>query len=152
MAPDQPFSYRFVDDSFRRMYEAESRTGGIIMVFAILAILVSCLGLFGLSTFVVEQRTKEIGIRKVLGANIADIVGLLSKRFLLLVFIGIILAIPLAWYFLNGWLANFAYRVELDWSLFLAAATVAILIAFFTVSFQSIKAAIMSPSRALRSE
>ena len=152
LAPDQPFSYRFVDEAFSRMYEAESRTGGIILVFAILAVLVCCLGLFGLSTFVVEQRTKEIGIRKVLGASMTNIVGLLSKRFLVLVLIGIIIAIPIAWHFLNGWLNNFAYRVDLHWSVFFAGSIVAILIAFATVSFQSIRAALISPVNALRSE
>ncbi|MBK8503131.1 MAG: ABC transporter permease [Saprospiraceae bacterium] len=152
MAPSQPFAYRFVDEAFGKMYESEKRVGKITLVFAALAIIVSCLGLFGLSTFVVEQRTKEIGIRKVLGANIANIVGLLSRQFLLLVLLGIIVAIPLTWYFLRGWLESFAYRIEISWVVFLMASVIALLIAFLTVGSQSLKAAIMNPVKALRSE
>lgn len=152
MAPNQPFAYRFVDEAFGKMYEAERRVGKIILVFASLAILVCCMGLFGLSTFVVEQRTKEIGIRKVLGATVANIVGLLSRQFLSLVGLGIIIAIPVTWYFLSGWLENFAYRIDIHWYVFLISAFIAIFIAFLTVGFQSLKAAIRNPVKALRSE
>ena len=152
MAPSQPFAYRFVDDAFGKTYAAEKRVGKITLVFATLAILVSCLGLFGLSTFVVEQRTKEIGIRKVLGASIGNIVALLSRQFLLLVVLGILVAIPITWYFLSGWLENFAYRISIRWTVFLLAAALSILIAFFTVGSQSLRAAIRNPVKALRSE
>ncbi len=152
MAPNQPFSYRFVDESFEQMYEAEQRVGHIAIVFTILAIIVSCLGLFGLSTFVVEQRTKEIGIRKVLGASVAGIVGLLSKGFMTLVLTAFLLAIPITWYFMNDWLSNFAYRVDIHWSIFALAGVLAAVIAFATISFQSIRAAVANPVDALRSE
>lgn len=152
MAPSQPFSYRFVDEAFGKMYEAEKRVGTITMVFATLAILVSCLGLFGLSTFVVEQRTKEIGIRKVLGATVTNIIGLLSRQFLLLVGLGILIAIPITWYFLSGWLENFAYRISIHWTVFLLSAALSIVVAFFTVGAQSLKAAVRNPVKALRSE
>ncbi len=151
-SPNQPFAYRFVDEAFGKMYEAERRIGTITLIFASLAILVSCLGLFGLSTFVVEQRTKEIGIRKVLGAGVLNIVTLLSRQFLGLVGLGIIIAIPVSWYFLSGWLDNFAYRIEIRWYVFLLAALVAIMIAFFTVGSQSLKVAIMNPVKAIRNE
>ncbi|MCB0685235.1 MAG: ABC transporter permease [Saprospiraceae bacterium] len=152
MAPKQPFSYRFVDETFGKMYEAEKRVGTITLIFATLAILVSCLGLFGLSTFVVEQRSKEIGIRKVLGASVSNIVALLSRQFLILVGLGIIIAIPLTWYFISGWLENFAYRISIRWTVLLVAAILSLLIAFFTVGSQSLKAAIRNPVKALRSE
>jgi putative ABC transport system permease protein len=152
MAPSQPFAFRFVDEAFGKMYESEKRVGKITLVFAALAIIVSCLGLFGLSTFVVEQRTKEIGIRKVLGANVANIVGILSRQFLLLVSLGIMVAIPLTWYFLSGWLESFAYRIQISWVVFLLASVIALLIAFLTVGSQSLKAATMNPVKALRSE
>lgn len=152
MAPNQPFAYRFVDEAFGKTYAAEKRVGKITLVFATLAILVSCLGLFGLSTFVVEQRTKEIGIRKVLGASVTNIVGLLSRQFLILVMAGILIAIPITWYFLSGWLENFAYRISIQWTVFLVAAGLSILIAFLTVGSQSLKAAIRNPVKALRSE
>nr|MBP6826888.1 ABC transporter permease [Saprospiraceae bacterium] len=152
MAPDQPFSYRFLDESFASMYEAEQRVGRIAGIFGLLSILVSCLGLFGLAAFTTEQRTKEIGIRKVLGASVSGITSLLTKDFLKLVLIAIVIAIPLAWYGMNKWLADFAYRVDLQWWVFALAGVAAVFIAFLTVSFQSIKAALSNPVKSLRSE
>ncbi|MCB0307722.1 MAG: ABC transporter permease, partial [Calditrichaeota bacterium] len=121
MAPDQPFSYRFMDESFAQMYQAEQRVGRIAGIFALLSVFVSCLGLFGLASYATEQRTKEIGIRKVLGASVTGIVGLLSKDFLKLVGIALLIAIPLAFYGMKQWLADFAYRIPMDWGLFVLA-------------------------------
>ncbi|KAA9349947.1 ABC transporter permease [Larkinella humicola] len=152
MAPGMPFSYSFLDDSFDAMYRAEQRVGQIVLTFSVLAILVACLGLFGLAAFMAEQRTKEIGVRKVLGATTASIVGLLSKDFLRLVLIAILIASPIAWYGMNAWLKDFAYKIDVPWWVFVLAGTVAVFIAFVTVSFQSIKAALMNPVKSLRSE
>jgi len=124
----------------------------LIKYFGILAIVISCLGLLGLAAFTAEQRTKEIGIRKVLGANVAGIIALLSKDFVKLIFIAIMLASPLAWFTMNKWLSNFAYHIDLSWQVFMLAGGIAIGVALFTVSFQSIKAALMNPVRSLKSE
>jgi putative ABC transport system permease protein len=152
LAPGVPFSFRFLDDSFNEMYQSEQRVGKIAMIFSVLAILISCLGIFGLVTFVAEQRTKEIGIRKVLGASIQGIVGLLSADFMKLVAISFLIAAPLAWWIMNKWLQDFVYRVSFSWWIFLAAGAAALLIALVTVSFQSVKAALMNPVKSLRSE
>ena len=152
IAPGQPFSYQFMDDSFDEMYRAEQRISSIALTFAVLAILIACLGLFGLAAFMAEQRTKEIGVRKVLGASVTSIIGLLSKDFLKLVLISIVIASPLAWYTMNQWLNDFAYKVGLDWWVFALAGALAIAIALLTVSVQSIKAALMNPVKSLRSE
>ncbi len=152
MAPGKPFSYRFLDDSFSQMYSAEQRIGKIILIFSVLAILIACLGLFGLSIFIAEQRTKEIGIRKVLGANVGGIVQLLSKDFIKLVAIAFVIAAPLAWYCMTQWLKDFAYRIDISWWIFLLAGVLAIVIAIATVSFQAIKAALMNPVKSLRTE
>jgi ABC-type antimicrobial peptide transport system permease subunit len=120
--------------------------------FAFLAIFISCLGLFGLATFTAEQRTKEIGVRKVLGASIAGIVGLLSKDFLKLVGIAIMIASPVAWWLMNQWLQGFAYKIDIEWWMFVLAGILSVLIAVLTVSFQSIKAALMNPVKSLKSE
>lgn len=152
LAPDQPFSYRFLDEAFAQMYTAERRVGEIAGIFALLAIFVSCLGLFGLASYATEQRTKEIGIRKVLGASVANIVGMLSKNFLRLVGIALLIAVPLVWYGMNRWLRDFAYRIEIEWWVFAVAGIIVIAIAFITVSFQSIRAALANPVRSLRSE
>lgn len=152
LSPEQPFSYRFMDNSFSSMYEAEQKIGSIALIFALLAIFISCLGLFGLASFTAEQRTKEIGIRKVLGANIPQIVQLLSKDFLRLVFISLIIAIPIAWYSMQRWLQDFAYRIEISWWVFVAAGLAAVLIAILSVSFQSIRAALANPVDSLRAE
>jgi putative ABC transport system permease protein len=152
IAPGQPFSYRFMDDSFEDMYRAEQRIGTIALTFAALAILIACLGLFGLAAFMAEQRTKEIGVRKVLGASITSIIGLLSKDFLRLVLIAIVIASPLAWYAMSQWLKDFAYKIDIEWWMFAGAGLLAIVIALLTVSFQSVKAALMNPVKSLRSE
>ena len=152
IAPGQPFSYQFMNESFDSMYRAEQRIGTIALTFAGLAILIACLGLFGLAAFMAEQRTKEIGVRKVLGASVSSIVGLLSKDFLRLVFIAILIASPLAWYAMHRWLEDFAYRIDIAWWVFALAGLLAVGIALLTVSFQSIKAALMNPVKSLRSE
>ena len=152
MAPGMPFSYRFMDESFDEMYRQEQRTGKIALIFSILAILIACLGLFGLATFIAEQRTKEIGIRKVLGADVSTIVTLLSKDFLKLVIISAIIAFPVAWYFMSKWLQDFAYRINMPWWIFIIAGIVAALIALITISFQAVKAAIANPVKSLRTE
>jgi len=151
-SPDQPIRYTFMDESFANMYADVERTAGILTSFAVLAIVIACLGLFALSSFMAEQRSKEIGIRKVLGANISGITALMSKDFVKLVFISIVIASPLAWWAMNQWLNDFAYRVPISWWVFAVAGGIAIFIALFTVSFQSVKAATMNPVKSLRSE
>ncbi len=150
--PMRPFSYSFLDDEYDAMYRTEQRLGILMSLFCGMAILVTCLGLLGLMTFMVAQRTKEIGIRKVLGASVLNITTLLSKDFLKLVFIAIIIATPVAWYFMHDWLQDFAYRIHISWFVFVATAIVALLIALLTVSFQAIKAAIANPVKSLRTE
>ena len=152
MAPTQPFSYRFMDESFSRMYEAEQRIGKIALIFAFLAILVSCLGLFGLTHFVTELRRKEIGIRKVLGATTESIVQMLNREFIVLVLIAMVIATPIAWYAMNRWLSDFAYRVNISWWIFALAGLIALGIALLTVSFQSLKAALANPVNSIKSE
>jgi putative ABC transport system permease protein len=152
MAADQPFSYRFLDDAFARMYRAEQRVGTLAGLFALLSVLISCLGLFGLAAFTAERRTKEIGIRKVLGASVASVTGLLAREFLALVVLAFIIASPVAYYFMQRWLSDFAYRIEMEWWVFVAAGVLAVAVAFLTVSFQSIKAALANPVKSLRSE
>lgn len=152
MAPGIPFSYRFLDDSFSDMYKAEQRAGTIAIIFSSLAIFIACLGLFGLATFIAEQRTKEIGIRKVLGASVQGIVQMLSKDFMILVAISFIIAVPVAWYFMHSWLQDFAYRTDLSWWIFIVAGIAALAIALLTVSFQAIKAALSNPVKSLRTE
>lgn len=152
MAPGQPFSYRFMDEDFNNVYRSEQRVGQIFITFATISIIIGCLGLFGLSAYTAERRTKEIGVRKVLGASVTNIVALLSKEFLRLIIIAILIGIPIAWFGMNLWLNDFAYHVDLAWWMFLAAGAIAIIIALLTVSFQSIKAALMNPVKSLRSE
>ena len=147
-----PFSYRFLDDSFNDMYRNEQRIGRLAVSFAILAIFVACLGLFGLATYMAEQRTKEIGIRKVLGASVGNVVNMLSKDFITLVLISSVIAFPIAWWAMNNWLQDFAYRINIGWWIFLAAGVIAFLIAFITVSSQAIKAALANPVKSLRTE
>lgn len=134
------------------LYRSEQRMAQVVLIFAGIAILIACLGLFGLATFTAEQRTKEIGVRKVLGASVSSIVALLSKDFLKLVLIAIVLAVPLAWWAISSWLADFAYRVDVEWWVFAGAGALVVFIALLTVSFQSIKAALMNPVQSLRSE
>ena len=150
--PNEPFEYSFLDQDFERNYASEDRLASIIRYFTIVAIFISCLGLFGLTTFTVEQRTKEMGIRKVLGASNAGIVSLLSKDFLKLVFISFFIASPIAWYFINRWLEGFAYRAPFSVWIILSAWIIAFLIAFFTISIQAIKVAISNPVKNLRTE
>ncbi|MEP6927756.1 MAG: FtsX-like permease family protein [Ginsengibacter sp.] len=150
--PGTPFEYAFLEDEVQKQYETEITLAKIINSFTLIAILISCLGLFGLAAFSAEQRNKEIGIRKVLGASVTGIVQLLSKDFLKLVLVAIIIATPIAWWAMNKWLEAFAYRITITWWMFAIAGLVAIFIALFTVSFQAIKAAIVNPVKSLRSE
>jgi putative ABC transport system permease protein len=152
LIPARPFSYYFLDEFFDRQYRSEIRFGQLFLNFAILAIFISCLGLLGLASYSTIQRTKEIGIRKVMGASVTNIVNLLSKDFLKLVGISFLVAAPVAWYFMHQWLKDFAYRVDVSWWIFLIAGVAAVLIALFTISFQAIKAAIANPVKSLRSE
>lgn len=150
--PGNPFEYFFVDEAFNKQYEAEQRYSMLFLIASGLAILISCLGLFGLATFSVEQKTKEIGVRKVLGASIEHIVTLLTKDFLVLVGIAFLIATPLAWWGASKWLQDFAYRADLSWWIFGIAGALAGLIAIITVSFQAIRAAVANPVESLRSE
>jgi putative ABC transport system permease protein len=150
--PNNPFEYKFLDEQFDKQYRADQRFGKVFGIFAMLAMLVACLGLFGLASFTTAQRTKEIGIRKTLGASVAGITGLLAKDFLKLVLIAIVLASVPAWYFLQRWLSTYAYRIDIQWWMFASAGLAAIVVAALTVSFQSIKAALMNPVKALRAE
>jgi putative ABC transport system permease protein len=151
-APGFPLDYKFMDDTYGKMYSSERKLSTLLWIFAIMAIVVGCMGLFGLAAFSAEQRTKEIGIRKVLGANVFNIVGLLSKNFLLLVLIASLIAFPVAWWAMNNWLENFPYRIAITWWVFGIAVLAALLIALVTVSFQSIKAATANPVKSLRTE
>ncbi|CCH51927.1 protein of unknown function DUF214 [Fibrisoma limi BUZ 3] len=150
--PQSPFDYFFLDQKFDEQYRSERQFQRIFTVFTGLAILVACLGLFGLATFTAEQRTKEVGVRKVLGASIASLVLLLSQDFIKPVLLAILIATPIAWYALNQWLQSFAYRISLDWWMFGLAGLVAVVIALLTVSYQSIRAALMNPVKSLRTE
>ncbi len=150
--PSYPFTYHFVDDQFNAMFENEQLISKLSSVFATLAIIISCLGLFGLAAYTAERRIKEIGVRKVLGASVASITTLLSKDFLQLVLISCIVAFPVSWWMMNSWLQNYKYRIEISWWIFLAAGISAILIALITISFQSVKAAIANPVKSLRTE
>ena len=150
--PNNPFDFFFADENFNRQYKSELQYGNIFTSASMLAIFIACLGLFGLATFTAEARTKEIGIRKVLGASVTQIVKLLSKDFILLVILGIVIATPIAYYLANKWLQDFAYRIDLEWWIFALAGIVAIVIALLTVSYQSIKAALANPVKSLRTE
>ncbi|MEZ0610917.1 ABC transporter permease [Fibrella sp. WM1] len=150
--PNYPFAYHFLDEAYEKLYDREQQVSTLINYFGVLAILISCLGLFGLATFTAEQRTKEIGVRKVLGASVVAIVRLLSVDFVRLVLIALVLATPLAWWAVSAWLGTFAYKIELGWWVFALAGLLALGIALLTVSFQSIKAALMNPVQSLRSE
>ena len=150
--PGYPFDYRFVDEDFNNQFKTEALIGKLSRIFALLAILISCLGLFGLAAYTAERRTKEIGIRKVLGASVPRITRLLSKDFLQLVFISAVVAFPVAWYAMHQWLQNYAYRISINWWVFVIAGLMAMIIALLTISFQSVKAAISSPVKNLRTE
>ena len=150
--PNEPFEYSFLDQDFQKNYEADSRRASLINYFTIIAIIISCLGLFGLATFTAEQRTKEIGIRKVLGASVYGVVALLSKDFLRLVIIAVVIASPLAWFVMNKWLQNFAYQTSIGWQVFALTTFIAVFISFATISFQAVKAALANPVKSLRTE
>lgn len=150
--PSSPFTYQFVDELFSKKFADEVRIGKLASFFTVLAIFISCLGLFGLASFVAEQRTKEIGIRKVLGASVANLWRLLSTDFVLLVVISCFISGPIAWYFMSGWLKNYTYRAELSWWIFAVTGIGALCITLLTVSFQAIRAALINPVRSLRSE
>ena len=150
--PEYPFEFYFVDDLFAKLYRAEQKQGIILGVFALLCIIIACLGLFGLTAYTVERRTKEIGIRKVLGASVPGVVGLLSKDFIKLVLLANIIAWSIAYFAMLKWLQNFAYRIDINWRVFLFAGGLALIIALLTVSSQAIKAAMANPVEALRYE
>ena len=151
-ANDAPFSYDFLDKTFESHYQSQQRTGTLFTTFAAIAIFISCLGLFGLATYTAQLKTKEIGIRKVLGASVSSVVQLISKDFLKLVIIATVIATPLSYWSMNRWLQDFAYRINISWWMFVVAVTLIMLIALLTVSFQSIKAAIGNPVKSLRTE
>jgi ABC-type antimicrobial peptide transport system permease subunit/AraC-like DNA-binding protein len=151
-APEAPFNYKFADSEYAQKFLAEERTGKLAAVFAVLAIFISCLGLFGVASFVAEQRIKEIGIRKVLGASVMSIWGSLSKEFIMLVGIALVIAVPFSWYFMHQWLQHYTYRTGLSWWVFTLTAAGALLITLVTVSYHSIKAALTNPVKSLRSE
>jgi ABC-type antimicrobial peptide transport system permease subunit len=150
--PAQPFDYKFTDNEYKRKFSDEERIGKLAGVFAALAIFISCLGLFGMASFVAEQRTKEIGIRKVLGATVFNLWQLLSKEFITMIIISLLIAAPVAYYFMHHWLQNYEYRTELSWWIFVVAALGALVITIMTVSFQAIKAATANPVKSLRTE
>ena len=150
--PETPYQYTFLDDNFARLYETETRQKNIFTIFSCLAIFIACLGLFGLSAFTISQRIKEIGIRKVLGADVSTIVKLLSVDFLVLVGFAAVIAFVGAYFAMSRWLQDFAYRINIPWWIFLCAGLVAAIIAFITISFQAIKAAISNPVKNLRTE
>jgi putative ABC transport system permease protein len=152
IAPGQPFSYSFMDEDFNALYKSEQRMGGISLSFSLLAIFIACLGLFGLAAYAAEQRTREIGIRKVLGATVGGIMRLLSRDFLRLVFLSGLIASPFAWWAMHRWLQDFAYRIEIGWGVFVLAAVLSVGIALVTVSFQALRAALANPVKSLRSE
>lgn len=149
---DHPFSYSFLDERFNNTYQAEQKTGSILGIFAGLTIFVACLGLFGLATFTAQQRTKEIGVRKVLGASIGSIVALLSGEFIKLVLVALVLASPVAWYMMTAWLQDFEYKISIEWWVFAISGLLAIAIALLTVSYQSIKTAMINPVKSIRME
>ena len=150
--PSQPFEYQFIDEQYARKFENEQRIGKLSSFFAVLAIFISCMGLFGMASFVAEQRTKEIGIRKALGASVLNVWKLLSTEFVLIVLLSCAIAIPVAYYFLAKWLMNYEYHAAISWWIFVLSAVGALVITLLTVSFQAIKAAIANPVKSLRTE
>ena len=152
LAPAYPFAYKFIDEEYGKKFASEERVGHLINAFALLTIFISCLGLFGLAAYTAERRTKEIGVRKVLGANLSSIVLMLSKEYVYLIGIASLLAASVAWYFLHDWLQNYTYRIEIPWWIFVLSGVLALVVALLTVSFQSVKAGLMNPVKSLRSE
>jgi putative ABC transport system permease protein len=147
-----PYKYEFLDEAFENMYRQERRVGTVALAFALLAIIIACLGLFGLATYIAEQRTKEIGIRKVLGASVTNIVRMLSTDFVKLVMLAFVIATPIAWWFMHTWLQEFAFRIDLNWMIFAVTGIVALIVALITLSFQAIRAAIANPVDSLKTE
>jgi ABC-type antimicrobial peptide transport system permease subunit len=152
LIPSAPFDYTFADEDYAAKFRAEERVGHLAAVFTVLAVFISCLGLLGLSSFVAEQRTKEIGIRKVMGASVAHVWKLLSREFIVLALIACIVATPVAYYSMNSWLEGYSYRIEISWWVFLFAGVSAIVVTIITVSYQALRAARMNPVKSLRSE
>ena len=150
--PNSVFKYEFIDESFDSLYKQETQMSNMFSVFSLLTIFISCLGIFGLATYTAERRGKEIGIRKVLGASVLNIINLLSLDFLKLVFLSLVIAAPLAWYFMSDWLKDFAFSINIGWGAFLTTALLTILIAYFTIGFQSLRAALVNPANTLKSE
>ncbi len=150
--PHQPIRYSFLDESYAKMHDDVRRTGNIFASFAVLAIIVACLGLFGLSAFMVEQRNKEISIRLVLGATLQNIFRLLTDQFIKLVLISFVVAVPLSWYVMQKWLEDYEYKIKIGWEVFAVAGIVSVIIALLTVSYQSIRAALTNPANSLRTE
>jgi len=150
--PDNPFEYSFLDAEFDSLYRTDQTIGKVFSVFTFLSLTVACLGLLGLAMFTAERRTKEIGIRKVLGASVQNVVTMLSKDFLKLVIIASLIAFPIAWYAMNKWLQDFAYKTDISWWVFALSTGAVCAIALFTISFQSLKAALTNPVESLRSE
>ncbi|MBA3673886.1 MAG: FtsX-like permease family protein, partial [Chitinophagaceae bacterium] len=149
---DRPFEYTFLDEHFDKIYKTELQLSRVINIAASLGIFIACLGILGLISIIIQQRVKEIGIRKVLGASVGNIVFLFSKGVLQLVFIALIIAFPVAWWAMNNWLQDFAYRISIQWWVFVVAAVISLLIALITISSQAIKAAMSNPVKSLRTE
>jgi putative ABC transport system permease protein len=149
---DEPFTYSFLDNLYNKTYAAEQKTSTILDIFAMLTVIVACLGLFGLVTYTAERRVKEIGIRKVLGASMTQITGMLSADFLKLVFLSCLIAFPVSWWATNKWLESFAYRMTMHWWVYASAGLIALMIALITLSFQAIKAALANPVKSLRTD
>ena len=147
-----PYKYQFMDEAFAQMYQSEQRVGKIALFFAVLAILIASMGLFGLATYMAEQRMKEIGIRKVLGASVPRIVRLMTTEFIKLICISFIIAAPIAWWAMNRWLNDFAFRIHISFWIFVASAALALFIALVTVSIQAIRAAVVNPVNSLKAE
>jgi putative ABC transport system permease protein len=152
LAPNQPLRYTFLDQSYARMYEDVTRMGRVFTSCAVFAIFVACLGLFGLSAFMAEQRRKEISIRLVLGASVASVLRLVMQNFLLLIGISFVIAGPIAWFVMRMWLEDYVYRIDITWDVFAVAGVMALVVAIATISYQSVRAALVNPVANLRSE
>ena len=150
--PNYPFQYHFLDDDYQQLYKSDTQVNILVRYFGMLAILISAMGLLALAAFTAEQRTKEIGIRKVLGASITNVVTLLSKDFMKLIILSMVIAFPIAWYVMDRWLGTFAYNIAIEWWMFALTGLLAIIVAILSVSFQSVKAALVNPVKSLRSE
>jgi putative ABC transport system permease protein len=150
--PDQPYSYTYLTDRFEGQFKADEKRGLIFTLFSLLAIFIACLGLFGLASYMVEQRTKEIGIRKVFGASDSAILKLIAMDFLKLVGTGIVIAVPIAWYFMNNWLEQYVYRIHIGAALVVLAALLTIVITFITISYKAYQASILNPASSIKTE